>query len=76
MPERPLRDAENAALMLFEGESGPEYWLGLDNFYVISRYNRSQNYAMAVWQLSLEIANARRRAAPRSGVKTMPAARS
>lgn len=73
VPERPLRDAESAALMLFDGESGPEYWLGLDNFYVITRYNRSQNYAMAVWQLSQEIANARRKAAPRNGGRAVPA---
>jgi membrane-bound lytic murein transglycosylase B len=61
-PHRPLRDGENAALMLFLGDGGPEYWLGLDNFYVITRYNRSQNYAMAVWQLSQEILLARRKA--------------
>jgi len=73
VPERPLRDGEHAALMLFEGESGPEYWLGLDNFYVITRYNRSQNYAMAVWQLSKEIAAARKRALLRGDVRVGPA---
>ena len=58
VPSRPLGAGERATLMLFEGEDGPEYWLGLENFYVITRYNRSQNYAMAVWQLGRAIAGA------------------
>lgn len=39
----------------FEGASGVEYWFGLQNFYTITRYNRSPMYAMAVYQLSQAI---------------------
>lgn len=50
-----LPDDTLAALLMLEGESGNEYWLGLNNFYVITRYNRSPLYAMAVFHLSQEI---------------------
>ncbi len=48
-----------ANIMRLEGKSGAEFWLGLHNFYVITRYNHSRLYAMAVWQLSQEIAQAK-----------------
>lgn len=47
------------ALLEFKIESGSEYWIGWQNFYVITRYNRSPLYAMAVYQLSQEIRAAR-----------------
>lgn len=44
-----------SSLVKLEGEKGTEYWLGLHNFYVITRYNHSRMYAMAVYQLAQEI---------------------
>lgn len=44
-------NSEKAAVLAFENQSGTEYWLGLTNFYAITRYNQSQLYAMAVYQL-------------------------
>ncbi|MBS0289239.1 MAG: lytic murein transglycosylase B [Proteobacteria bacterium] len=43
------------SLISLEGKSGPEYWLGANNFYVITRYNHSSLYAMAVYDLSEKI---------------------
>lgn len=53
--------ADDTAITGFrlEGAEGDEYWLGLPNFYVITRYNRSVMYAMAVHQLSQMLAEAR-----------------
>ncbi|MDN5850054.1 MAG: lytic murein transglycosylase B, partial [Nitrococcus sp.] len=50
--ERTLSGAQPASLIILEGRQGSEYWVGLPNFYVITRYNHSVLYAMAVYQLS------------------------
>lgn len=47
-----------ATLITLEGEAGTEHWLGFNNFYVISRYNRSPLYSLAVTQLAESIARA------------------
>ena len=43
------------ALIELEGEDGRELWIGFNNFYVITRYNRSPLYAMAVHDLAQAI---------------------
>jgi membrane-bound lytic murein transglycosylase B len=43
-------------LLTLEGEDGDEHWVGFHNFFVITRYNRSVMYALAVHQLGQEIA--------------------
>ncbi|WP_305075562.1 lytic murein transglycosylase B [Propionivibrio sp.] len=54
----PLANAEGladvlAALIDLESPAQPtEYWVGFDNFYVITRYNRSSFYAMSVFLLA------------------------
>jgi membrane-bound lytic murein transglycosylase B len=45
-----------ATLVKLEGENGPEVWITFQNFYAISRYNRSPLYSLAAYQLSQSIA--------------------
>jgi membrane-bound lytic murein transglycosylase B len=49
-------DPRPVTLVRLEAEDGPEYWIAFRNFYVITRYNRSPLYAMAVFQLAQAIA--------------------
>ena len=44
-----------ATMIILKGKEGTEHWFGLYNFYVITRYNHSRLYAMAVAQLAEEI---------------------
>ena len=58
----PVDGSALASLIELEGKKAPEYWIGFENFYVITRYNHSPLYAMAVTQLAAAI-RARRGAA-------------
>ncbi|GAB2506432.1 lytic murein transglycosylase B [Microbulbifer agarilyticus] len=40
-------------------KNGEQFWIGLNNFYTITRYNHSRMYAMAVYELGQEIIKAR-----------------
>ena len=44
-------------LIELEGHDGMEHWVGFHNFFVITRYNRSVMYALAVHQLGQAIAS-------------------
>lgn len=50
-------DSKVKLLSFEQQQQGEELWAALDNFYVITRYNHSPLYAMAVYQLSLSILN-------------------
>lgn len=43
-----------------QGTNGGEFWIGFNNFYVITTYNRSILYAMAAHQLAEALENARK----------------
>lgn len=51
MTSKPYNPRLKTSLLAFD----QDYWLGFNNFYVITRYNHSQNYALAVYLLSEKI---------------------
>ncbi|MDD9855330.1 MAG: lytic murein transglycosylase B [Gammaproteobacteria bacterium] len=54
---------EKMALLRLQEADAPRYVVGFHNFYAITRYNPSVNYAMAVTELSRRIERQRARAA-------------
>jgi len=58
-PQATVPYETEAALLRLQGERGPVYYLGFNNFYVITRYNRSVNYAMSVHDLARALKDAR-----------------
>lgn len=55
--ETSLPEDAPAMLIVAQGKDGPEYRVGFNNFYAITRYNRSTMYAMAVHDLGQAILN-------------------
>jgi len=54
-PAAPVAPTMPANIWRFDGADGIEYWMSLHNFFVITQYNHSPMYAMAVHQLGQEI---------------------
>lgn len=54
-PLRHYDPGRKCSLLTLQGADGPEHWFTFQNFYVITRYNRSPKYAMAVHQLAQAI---------------------
>lgn len=50
-----LDSTASAKVFAFEQADGVDHWLGLHNFYVITRYNHSPLYAMVVHQFSQQL---------------------
>jgi membrane-bound lytic murein transglycosylase B len=55
-PLQSLNPGAPTSLQSLEGANGMEYWFTFQNFYVITKYNRSPLYALAVHQLAQAIA--------------------
>jgi len=54
-----LPDDADAVLVALQGDKEMHYWVGLHNFRVITQYNKSPLYAMAVVQLGIAVAQRR-----------------
>ena len=54
-----MSDVPYGLVDLENGESPAEYWIAADNFYAITKYNRSYFYAMSVVELGKAIKQAR-----------------
>lgn len=52
----PIAPTQQVTFLRLQQQQGYEYWIGLPNFYVLSSYNPSLNYTMAVFQLAQQIA--------------------
>ena len=59
-PHSSLDKQRKVTAFRLDAEQGTEYWIGLENFHAITRYNRSVMYAMAVYELAEQLAAARK----------------
>lgn len=59
-PQQALADDQLVSLLRLDVGNRYQYWYGLRNFYVITRYNHSTYYAMTIWQLGEAVKSARK----------------
>lgn len=59
VPTTKLTSNEKLSFLALDGKQGKTFWLGHHNFFVITQYNHSVKYALAVYELS-EAIKARR----------------
>ena len=72
-PARGLEDDTPVALIELESPAQPsEYWVGLQNFYVLTRYNRASFYGIAVLELGRAVKEARAQAAAEAKAAEKP----
>ncbi|KAA6183241.1 lytic murein transglycosylase B [Thiohalocapsa marina] len=66
-PAVALPAEQHVSLLRLDAAGGYEYWLGFENFYVITRYNHSTYYAMSVHQLAQALRARRGGSVPAAG---------
>ena len=66
-PNMVIPSTDKVRGLTLDGKNGPEYWLTMTNFYVITRYNKSDLYAMAVMQLGRHVEKKMKTATPGPG---------
>ncbi len=57
-----VHNGTQVSLFTLPAQTTPEYWLGFQNFYAITRYNNSKLYAMAVVDLAESLQKAKEKA--------------
>lgn len=70
--ETSLPESAPAVLLSLQGKDGPLYRVGFNNFYVITRYNRSPLYANTVYDLGQQLTGSAPLSTPAQQARTTP----